>query len=196
MRTSAFGAVLAFAFVAAATVGAKFERSQAPGRASVLIPLPAEWVPFQADVFNRHHDHESSGTVSRRRDGSVAWVLQTPGGTVITIHNVRTGRTYGKLGDKGWHSRPILEAIGLPPRELPFSGTVRMVADPVIGDVVELGSATLGPLTQYAVRLNGFPIRKVRENGAGQEVTNIRFIDPPDDLFLPPEGVPIKVLDK
>jgi hypothetical protein len=71
-----------------------------------------------------------------------------------------------------------------------------MLADPLIGDVVELGSPTLGQLTRYAVRLNGFPIQKIRENGAVQEVTNIRFTDPPDDLFLPPEGVPIRILDK
>ena len=76
---------------------------------TITLTLPTEWVPFSADVRHTSDTHVTTGKFHRRRDGSTAHYLETPGGVAITIHNVQTRQTYIKLGDRDWVARPIEE---------------------------------------------------------------------------------------
>jgi hypothetical protein len=157
---------------------------------SITIAMPADWVPFSADVRHSYDAAVTTGTFHRRRDGSTAMMLDTPGGVAITIHNLQTRLTYVKLGDRGWATRPVAERGLDPPRHelrLPAS----QVEDPVLGTVYELINARHGVRTRFAPRLNGFVVGLWGANGISREYMNIRIEDQPDELFLPPPGAKI-----
>jgi hypothetical protein len=191
MRTYFLLGLAAFALVSGATIAAARYQQPSVPYAGIAVAMPAEWVPFSADVRNVYHSSESVGTFHRRRDGSEAWILETPGGTAITIHNLATQRTYVKLSTQDWKS--YLVDRGARPRPQPelrlSPKEITVTRDPVLGDVYEHTHPKTGQITRLAPALNGARLSSRRPDGTGQELTNIVLGDPPDSLFLPPAGV-------
>jgi hypothetical protein len=153
----------------------------------ITITLPADWVPFQADVFHTHDGGITTGRFHRRRDGSTAYYLDTPGGVAITIHNLQTGRTYVKLGYQGWRERGIDSvALAKPQTELRLPRKqVHVIPDSRLGDIYEFTNARGGAITRLVPALNGFHIAFLVPDGVRREYLNIRIGDQPDALFSP-----------
>ena len=76
MRQVAISVLLLLQSVVFLTVShAQPERSDGP----IILTLPAEWVPFSADVLNISNSNVVTGKFHRRRDGSTAYYLDTHG---------------------------------------------------------------------------------------------------------------------
>jgi hypothetical protein len=188
MRHQAIFILCTFAFVAATNAAASLDQPEADAEGRLSIELPSRWVPFTADVLNVHQSHTSSGTFHRRSDGSTAWVLNTPGGVMVTMHNLRTRRTYFTTVAGDWREmaqpepRPLQRELRLPRRH------VQWTSHPILGDIYEFTSPRTGDFVGFAPALNGFRVSFRRSDGVSQEFSNFRLAEPSDDLFLPPPG--------
>ncbi len=154
--------------------------------------MPAQWVPFSADVEIVHDGSKSTGAFHRRNDGSNVWILETSLGTAITIHNFTAQRSYVKLGSGGWKSYLLDHNTQVRPQpELRlWSKEITITKDPTLGDVIE--HTKNGQVTRVAPALNGVRLSSKRPDGAGEELTNVRIGNPPDNLFVPPTGVQVE----
>ena len=163
------------------------EASRSAQDNTISVVLPADWVPFRADVLNISERDVSRGKFYRRRDGSTAHYLDTAAGPAITIHNVATRQTYVKLGDGPWASRDIDDrALAGPPPELRLPRKqVDVFQDAVLGDVYEFTNSGGAGVVRLSPRLNGFRISLRGPNGVNREYLNIIIGDQPDELFIP-----------
>jgi hypothetical protein len=161
---------------------------------SISVSLPPDWVPFRADVLHISDRHVTTGKFYRRRDGSAAHYLDTPGGPAVTIHNLATRKTYVKLGDRTWATRDVDEsALGGPRRELRLPRRqIEVFHDAILGDVYEFSNPGSAGVVRFVPRLNGFEVSYRFPNGVSREYLNISIGDQPDHLFMPPPaaGVP------
>lgn len=185
MRQVAIYVLLLLQSVVFLTVShAQPERSDGP----IILTLPAEWVPFSADVLNISNSNVVTGKFHRRRDGSTAYYLDTQAGPAITIHNLQTRQTYVKLGERDWMARPLEErALDGPPPELRLpKRQVQVFLDADLGEIYEFTNGRGGGVTRLAPRLNAFRVSYHLPNGVSSEYRNIRIGDQPDQLFVPP----------
>ena len=178
-------------FVVALVVGAmsqQMPQAQANTTDKVVnLTLPADWVPFRADVLRVSSGDTTRGTFHRRRDGSTAHYLITPGGPAITIHNLATHQTYVKLGDRDWVTRPVDEkALATPLQELKLPRKqVQVIRDAVLGDIYEFANAGAKGVVRLVPSLNAFLMSFHLPNGESHEYLNIHIGDQPDELFVP-----------
>jgi hypothetical protein len=199
MRKSGF-AVLAVIVLAMAAATTKARISQTTAAApGVPIAQPADWVPFSVEVLRHRNDSDVTGHFYRRRDGSSAMILGSGDKQAITIHNVEHRTTYSKLGNGGWTAQPISQiALQPPKRHLPLpAGSFRVLPDKVAGrEVYEFVNSKTGNVAHIAPGLNGLLLKLQQHDGTGMEYVNIEVGDPPDDVFTPPPGVPVRRVDR
>jgi hypothetical protein len=162
------------------------------------VPLPAAWVPFTADVVTNMDGSIEGGTFHRNSDGSMAWIMNSRMGELITIHNRKTKSTYVRLGDqKGWVRMPISQGLSRPPDRVirVRADRARKLTELLEGfetwEIVAIGRGGM-VTTRRVPALNGFTVYSdqiVNQTGRyTQEFTNIRLGEPPAVVFLPPPG--------
>jgi hypothetical protein len=158
----------------------------------VTIPLPAQWVPFSADLKERQPDGYSHGKFYRATDGSTAFVIDSAAGPVITINNTRSKRRYSMLPGLGWIEQPIPDAQLDPPRQqLVLGGMSVQKLDMTVagGEVYEM---ITGPRhMRFAIGLNGMRVYFADSQGVLQEYTNIVLGEPSASLFVPEPGAAV-----
>lgn len=178
----------------------------------VYIDAPQKWIPFEATVSILHPGSRAiAGRFYRKSDGSTR-IETGPAETterLIAIQNVTNSRYYTRNKRAEWNVQPMI----LPPQGwkpiryrkdmpglFPYRGKIDLTQSKlnVNAEDGDLAYQTAGPGEVQLVipRLNMFTILRQRVDGGRVEFSEFVFKDPNADLFLPPSGVKVNVIDE
>jgi hypothetical protein len=197
--------LVAFRFAGSRAVS---ESSPHTPEATQEILQPVRWVAFEADYKETEQGTQvSTGRYFRSTDGSTR--LETGDGThntVISIKNIARATMYVYCAnpdapdpDAGWiwMSFPMeLPSTGWHPLPRRVNQHLKPHPERIGGLTVYKMSSPGGEISLQAPELNFFTLVTELENGQRREFHNIRRVEPPAELFLPPPGVEVRAKSK
>lgn len=191
-------------------------RAQQYQELASLVPQPADWVAFQADVTVTHADSgvRIEGRFMRASDGSTR--LETgqerDEPRIISINNLQLVRHYVMRLDGSWVSSPLGVASADEVRPIQYrTDTPHFVKYPKRLALMQGQNGSLnaseglvayqyvnGTFTQHFLvpELNMFSVVRNRPDGRREIYNGIRLEEPPSELFQPPAGAVVTMSDR